>query len=131
MSTGLFWYYARLYHESHVNFDDKDGNVFEQIKVREFNFEQKKERKLVCTTKNYFKTLSPAEKKGHGNDFRCFSYRPEKSSRSEIFVFEQIYNRRNQNFLKGIVFLNKINARLALGYDLDERYIYELRLKKL
>ena len=63
MSTGLFWYYARLYHESHVNFDDKDGNVFEQIKVREFNFEQKKERKLVCTTKNYFKTLSPAEKK--------------------------------------------------------------------
>ena len=48
---------------------------------------------------------------------------------TRFFVPEKIYNERRQNFLKNATFVAKYNVRLILGFDFDEKSIYEFRLK--
>ena len=48
---------------------------------------------------------------------------------TRFFVPEKIYNERRQNFLKNAAFVAKYNVRLILAFDLDEKSVYEFRLK--
>ena len=58
------WVYRYYRYFDHtVSFDDKRPYYFEQIRKQGFNKETHKERKLVYTTSEYFKTLTPEEKK--------------------------------------------------------------------
>ena len=61
----VYLYYTSFDHS--VNLDDKIPYYFEQIRRRGFKEEKHKERNLVYTTYEYFKTLTPEEKKGHGS----------------------------------------------------------------
>ena len=45
------------------------------------------------------------------------------------FVPETIYNQRRKNFLKNATFVAKHDIRLILGFDFDEKSIYEFRLQ--
>ena len=57
----VYCYYTSFDHG--VSLDDKIPHYFEQIRRRGFKQEKRKERKLVYTTSEYFKTLTPEEKK--------------------------------------------------------------------
>ena len=59
-----YCYYICFDHS--VNLDNKTPYYSEQIRRRGFKQEMRKERKLVFTTHEYFKTLTP-EKKGCGS----------------------------------------------------------------
>ena len=60
----LNWVYRYYTYFDHgVNLDDKIPYYFEQIRRRGFKQEKHKERKLLYTTSEYFKTLTPEEKK--------------------------------------------------------------------
>ena len=48
---------------------------------------------------------------------------------TRFFESETIYNERRQNFLKNRTFVVKYKVRLILGFDFDEKSIYEFRLK--
>ena len=48
---------------------------------------------------------------------------------TRFFAPETIYNERRQNFLKNVTFVAKYDVRLILGFDFDEKSIYEFRLK--
>ena len=48
---------------------------------------------------------------------------------ARLFVAETICNERRINFLKNATFVEKHNARLVLGFDFDEKSIYEFRLE--
>ena len=48
---------------------------------------------------------------------------------ARFFVPETIYNQRRINFLKNTTFVAKYNVRLILGFDFDEKSIYEFRLE--
>ena len=36
--TGYFFFCTKLYSDNRINFDDKGGGYFEQIRLRGFNF---------------------------------------------------------------------------------------------
>ena len=57
----VYGYYTSFDHD--VIRDDKTPHYFEQIRRRCFKQEKLKERKLVYTTYEYFKTLTTEEKK--------------------------------------------------------------------
>ena len=59
----IVFFYAKLYCDNRINLDDKGGEYFEQIRLRGFNFEAQKEKKLVCTTFGFFNRLTKEEKK--------------------------------------------------------------------
>ena len=46
-----------------------------------------------------------------------------------FFVPGTIYNQRTINFLKNGAFVAKHNVKLILGFDFDEKSIYEFRLE--
>ena len=48
---------------------------------------------------------------------------------ARFFVPETIYNQKRINFLKNVTFVAKYDVRLILGFDFDEKSIYEFRLK--
>ena len=48
---------------------------------------------------------------------------------ARFFVPETIYNQRRTNFFKNAPFVAKYYVRLILGFDFDEKSIYEFRLK--
>ena len=48
---------------------------------------------------------------------------------ARFFVPETIHNQRKKNFLKNATFVAKHDVRLILGFDFDEKSIYEFRLK--
>ena len=99
------------------------------MRRRYFKQKKRKERKLVYTTSEYFKTLTPEEKntvalvaKGNKLTIRAIPG-------ARFFVAETIYNQRRINFLKNVTFVAKYDVRLILGFDFDEKSIYEFRLK--
>ena len=49
---------------------------------------------------------------------------------TRFFVPEKMYNERRQNVLKNASFVAKHDVRLILGFDFDEKSIYEFKLKK-
>ena len=57
----VYHYYSSFAHG--VSLDDKILHYFEQIRRRGFKQEKCKERKLVYTTSEYFKTFRPEEEK--------------------------------------------------------------------
>ena len=48
---------------------------------------------------------------------------------TRFFVPEKIYNEKRQNFFKNATFVAKYDVGLILGFDFDEKSIYESRLK--
>ena len=48
---------------------------------------------------------------------------------ARLFVPETIYNQRKINLLKNVTFVAKYDERLILGFNLDEKSIYEFRLE--
>ena len=99
------------------------------MRRRYFKQKKRKEKKLVYTTSEYFKTLTPEEKntvalvaKGNKLTIRAIPG-------ARFFVEEIIYNQRRINFLKNVTFVAKYDVRLILGFDFDEKSIYEFRLK--
>ena len=61
----IYCYYTSFDHS--LNLDDKIPYYFEQIRKKGFKQEKCKERKLVYTTHEQFKTLTPKEKKDCGS----------------------------------------------------------------
>ena len=49
---------------------------------------------------------------------------------TRFFVPETIYNEGRIKFLKNVTVVAKYNERLIVGFDFDEKPIYEFRLKK-
>ena len=123
----LYHYYTSF--DDSVILDDKIPFYFEQIRSRGFNQETCEERKLVYTTSEYFKTLTPEEKKAavlvaKGNRL---TIRVVPDTR--FFVKEEIYIEKRQNLFKSTTFVAKHDVRLILGLDFDKKSIYEFRLK--
>ena len=92
----IYRYYTSFDHG--VSFDDKIPHYFEQIRRRGFKQEKHKERKLVYTTSEYFKTLTPEEKKAvalvaKGNNLTIGGV-----PGARFFLPETIYNERRANF---------------------------------
>ena len=48
---------------------------------------------------------------------------------TRYFVPGKICNKRRQNFFKNATFAVRYDVRLILGFDFDEKLIYEFRLK--
>ena len=48
---------------------------------------------------------------------------------ARFFVPETIYNQKRINFFKNVTFVAKYDVRLILGFDFDEKSIYEFSLK--
>ena len=48
---------------------------------------------------------------------------------TRFFVPETIYNQRRINFLKTATLVGKYDVRLILGFDFNEKSIYEFRLE--
>ena len=48
---------------------------------------------------------------------------------ARLFVPETIYNQRKINLLKNVTFVAKYDVRLILGFNFDEKSIYEFRLE--
>ena len=48
---------------------------------------------------------------------------------ARLFVPETIYNQRKINHLKNVTFVAKYDVRLILGFNFDEKSIYEFRLE--
>ena len=53
-----------------MSLDDKVPYYFEQIRRRSFNQKTRKDRKLVYTASEYFKTLTPDKKKGRDSGLK-------------------------------------------------------------
>ena len=123
----MYRYYTTFDHG--VSLDDKILHYFEQIKRRGFKQEKLKERKLVYTTYEYFKTLTTEEKKAVALVAKGNKLMMRSAPGARFFVPETIYNQRRINFLKNATFVAKYNVRLILGFDFDEKSIYEFRLE--
>ena len=48
---------------------------------------------------------------------------------ARLFVPETIYDQRKINLLKNVTFVAKYGVRLILGFNFDEKSIYEFRLE--
>ena len=48
---------------------------------------------------------------------------------ARLFVPETIYDQRKINLLKNVTFVAKYDVRLILGFNFDEKSIYEFRLE--
>ena len=114
---------------SWCKFDDKIPHYFEQIRRRGFKQEKHKERKLVYTTSEYFKTLTPEEKKAVALVAKGNKLTIRAVPGARFFVPETIYNERRINFFKNTTLVAKYDVRLVLGLDFNEKSIYEFRLK--
>ena len=124
------WIYRYYTSSDHgVSLDDKSPHYFEQIRRRGFQQEKHKERKLVYKTSEYFKTLTPEEKKAVALVAKGNKLTIGAVSGTTFFVPETIYNERKTNFLKNTTFVAKYDVRLVLDLDFDEKSIYEFRLK--
>ena len=122
----VYCYYTSFDHS--VNLDNKIY-CFEKIRGRGFKQEICKGRKIVYTTSKYFRTLTLDEKKvmalvAKGNRL---TIRAVPGTR--FFVPEKIYDKTRQNFLKNTTFVANYDVSLILGFDFDEKSIYEFRLK--
>ena len=82
-----------------VSLDNKIPYYSKQIRRRGFKQEKRKERKLVYTTYEYFKTLTTEEKKPMA-----------LVAGAKFFVPERIYNERRINFLKKATFVAKYDV---------------------
>ena len=91
-----------------MNLDDKIPYYFEQIRKRGFKQEKHKERKLVYATHEYFKTLTPEEKKTVALLVKGNRLTIRAVPGTRFFVLEAIYNERRQNFLKKPTFVTKM-----------------------
>ena len=113
----VYCYCKYFYHT--VNLDDKRLYYFEQIRKQGFNKEKCKERKLVYTTSEYFKTQTPEEKKTVALVAKGDRQTIRAVLGTRFFVSEKIYNERRQNFFKNAIFAAKHDIRLILGFDFD------------
>ena len=104
-----------------VSLDDKIPHYFEQIRRRGFKQEKRKERKLVYTTCEYFKTLTPEEKKAVALVAKGNKLTIRAVPGARFFVPETIYNERRTIFFKNTTFAAKYDVRLVLGLDFDKK----------
>ena len=102
---------------------------FDQIRKRGFKQEKCKERKLVYRTSECFKTLTLEEKKDVAIVAKGSKLTIRAVPCTRPFVPEKVYNEKRQNLLKNATFVAKYNVGLILGFDFDEKSIYEFRLK--
>ena len=82
-----------------MNLYDKIPYYFEQIRRRGFKHEKRKERKLVYTTHEYSKTLTPEEKKAVALVAKGNRLTIRAVPGTRYFLPETIYNDRRQNVL--------------------------------
>ena len=94
-----------------------------------FKQEKRKERKLVYTKYEYFKTLTIEEKETVALVAKGNKLMIRVVPGTRFFVPETIYNQRRINFLKNTTFVAKHDVMLILGFDFNEKLIYELRLE--
>ena len=99
------------------------------MKRKGFKQEKRKERKLVYTTYEYSKTLTIEEKETVALVAKGNKLMIRVVPGTRFFVPETIYNQRKINFLKNTTFVAKHDAMLILGFDFNEKSIYELRLE--
>ena len=91
----LNWVYRYYISFDHgVSLDDKIAHYFEQIRRKGFKQDKRQERKLVCITYEYFKTLTTEEKKtvalvAKGNKLMMTAV-----PGTRFFVPETIYNQK-------------------------------------
>ena len=116
-------YYTSFDHS--VNFEDKTPPYFKQIRRRGFKQEKRKERKLVYTTYEYFKTLTTEKRKAVALVAKGNKLIMRAVPGARYFVPEGIYNERRRNVLKNATSVAKYDVRLILGLDFDEKSIYE------
>ena len=111
-----------------ISFDDKGGGYFEQIRLRGFNFEAQKEKKLVYTTFGFFDSPTKEEKKQRVLS-NASHITLRKVSGARFFESRKIYENRNINFLKGMRFVAERECFLTLDNTFDERFVDEFQLK--
>ena len=78
----------------------------------------------------YYKTLTTEEKKALALVAKGNKLMMRAVPGARFFVPETIYNQKRINFLKNVTFVAKYDVRLILGFDFDEKSIYEFSLKK-
>ena len=87
------WVYRHYTSFDHgVSLDDKIPHYFEQIRRRGFKKEKHKERKLVYTTYEYFKTLTAEEEKAVALVVKGNKLMVRAVPGARFFVPETIYN---------------------------------------
>ena len=123
----VYRYYTSFGHG--VSLEDKIPHYFEQIKRRDFKQEKRKERKLVYTTYEYFKTLTTEQKRAVTLVAKGNKLVMRVVPGARFFVSQTIYNQRRINFLKNSTFVAKHDVRLILGFDFDEKQICEFMLE--
>ena len=105
----VYRYYTSFDHS--VNLDDKIPYYFEQIRRRGFNQETRKERKLVYTTSEYFKTLLPEEEKAVALVAKGNKLTIRAVPGTIFFVPEKIHNERRQTLFKKWDFCTKTQSK--------------------
>ena len=112
-----------------MSLDHKIPYYFENIRRRGFTQDRRKERKLLYTTSEYFKTLTTKDKKAVAlvtKDKLTMRVVPG----TRFFLPKTMYNERRTNLFKNATFIAKYNVRLILGFDFNEKSTYEFKLKK-
>ena len=77
----------------------------------------------------YYKTQTTEEKKALALVPKGHKLMMRAVPGARFFVPETIYNQKRINFLKNATFVAKYDVRLILGFDFDEKSIYEFSLK--
>ena len=125
----LNWVYCYYTSFDHcVSLDDKIPHYSEQIR-NGFKREKRKERKLVYTTYEYFKTLTTEEKKAVALVAKGNKLMMRAVPGARFFVLEAIYSKKRIKFFKNATFVAKHDVRLFLGFDFNEKSIHGFRLE--
>ena len=126
----LNWVYCCYTSFDHcVSLDNKIPHYSEQIRRSGFKREKRKERKLVYTTYEYFKTLTTEEKKAVALVAKGNKLMMRAVPGARFFVLEAIYNKKRIKFFKNATFVAKHDVRLFLGFDFNEKSIHGFRLE--
>ena len=97
--TSVNWVYCYYTSFDHgVSLDDKIPYYFEQIRRRGFKQEKRRERKLVYTTSEYFKTLTPEEKGAVALVAKGYKLTIRAVPGARFFVPKTMYNERRETF---------------------------------
>ena len=85
--TGFFFFYTKLYSDNTINFDDKGGGYFKQIRLR--GFRSSKREKTFIYNLWFFNSLTKEEKKAVAIVSNAFHITLRKVPGARVFLLQK------------------------------------------
>ena len=123
-------FYSYIRWPNHSVLQGLSGPFLENVRRQLFSLEKNIDSKHVYTTFHQRKKRTPDQKKKVVLiSMSKNNYTMSKIPGARCFISQEMYDNRNENFLKGLKILRSVNAEVITSYKLKQLYLYEVELK--